>query len=69
MLDNLVLTEQIRLRDSNTLEDRITINDSVNFTHPWEAVIAYKRQPADSFPFPEDVCMDRLHAGQPPITR
>jgi len=65
LLDDLVphtadakVTERFRLADHDTLEDRITIEDPAYFTHPWDAVITYKRQP-DAL-FPEDVCLDRL---------
>ncbi|WP_445190651.1 hypothetical protein [Sphingobium sp. HWE2-09] len=65
LIDDLVphsidmkVTERIRLVDANTLEDRVTIADPVNFTQPWTSVITYKRQPDAAFP--EDVCMDRI---------
>lgn len=74
LLDNLVphgydlkLTERIRLKDPNTLEDRITIEDPEFFTKPWETVVTYTRQPDE--PFPEDVCIDRRDAGQLPLPR
>lgn len=63
------LVERIRLRDRNTLEDRISITDPETFTRPWDAILSYKRQPDDAFPFPEDVCLDRKNAGQPPLPR
>jgi hypothetical protein len=56
--DQLKLTERIRLRDNDTLEDRITIEDPDFFTRPWQTVVAYKRQPDAAFP--ENVCLDRL---------
>jgi hypothetical protein len=56
------VTERIRLIDSDTLEDRITAEDPVNFTRPWEAVLTYKRQP-DAL-FPEDICIDRTLNGK-----
>ena len=71
LLDNLTpnsedlrLVERIRLIDQDTLEDRITISDPEMFTRPWEAVVTYKRQPAQTFP--EDVCLDRKAAGEAP---
>lgn len=67
--DQLELVERIRLRDRSTLEDRITITDPEMFTRPWDAMLSYKRQPDDAFPFPEDVCLDRKNAGQPPLPR
>ena len=70
LLDDLVphtvdlkVTEHLRLRDQDTLEDRITIEDPAYFTRPWDAVIVYQRQPATLFR--EDVCLDRLEAHQP----
>jgi hypothetical protein len=59
------VTERIRLVDSDTLEDRITVEDPVQFTRPWETVLSYKRQP-DAI-FPEDVCINRSLAGQPAL--
>jgi hypothetical protein len=59
------VTERIRLVDPDTLEDRITAEDPVYFTRPLEAVLTYKRQ-SDAL-FPEDVCLDRIHAGEPAL--
>jgi hypothetical protein len=65
LIDDLVphgydmkLTERIRLRDQDTLEDRITIEDPGYFTKPWQTVVSYKRQPDEAFP--ESVCLDSL---------
>jgi hypothetical protein len=73
LVDNLVphgydlkLTERIRLKDADTLEDRITIEDPEYFTRPWETVVTYKRQPDAAFA--EDVCLDRLWSGQPTLS-
>jgi hypothetical protein len=63
--DELRLLERIRRRDSNTLEDRITITDPQMYTRPWDVVLVYKRQSDSEYPFPEDVCLDRHDAGQP----
>jgi len=63
--DDLALLERIRLKDSNTLEDRITITDPAVFTKPWDTVVTYKRVPNEVFP--EDVCLDRKAAGQSPL--
>ena len=75
LLDNLIpssedltLTESMRLRDHNTLEDRIRISDPQMFTQPWETVLRYKRASDDLFPFPEDICLDRIKSG-PPLPR
>jgi hypothetical protein len=63
LIDNLVphgydlkTTERIRLKGTDTLEDRITIEDPRYFTRPWQTAVSYQRQPDD--PFPEDVCLD-----------
>lgn len=61
--DKLKLTERIRLRDSDTLEDWITIEDPDYFTRPWRTRVVYKRQP--NAPFPENVCLDRRPAARP----
>jgi len=72
LVDNLVphgrrmkLTERIRLRSHNTLEDRIRIEDPDFFARPWETVVSYSRQPDEAFP--EDVCLDRLGSGKPTL--
>jgi hypothetical protein len=72
LVDNLVphgrrlkLTERIRLKTRNTLEDRIRIEDAEYFTQPWEAVVTYSRQADEAFP--EDVCLDRLGHGKPTL--
>ena len=63
LIDNLVphgydlkTTERIRLKGADTLEDRISIEDPMYFTRPWQTVVTYQRQPDD--PFPENVCLD-----------
>lgn len=56
------LTERLRLKDADTLENRITIEDPEYFSRPWETVVTYKRQPDAAFP--ENVCLDRLDAGE-----
>jgi hypothetical protein len=72
LVDNLVphgydlkLTERIRLKNADTLEDRITIEDPEFFTKPWETVVTYRRQ-ADAA-FPEKVCLDTLPNAQLPV--
>ena len=65
--EDLQLTEHLRLKDSDTLEDRITIVDPQYFTQPWDAVLTYKRQSDTLYPFHEDVCLDRKHAGGLPL--
>jgi hypothetical protein len=61
---DMKITERIRLKNSQTLEDRITVDDHDYFTHPWTATVTYRRQPASIIP--EDVCLDRLR-GPPPL--
>ena len=56
---DMKLTERIRLRDNDTLENRITIEDPEFFTKPWQTIVTYKRQP-DAL-FPENVCLDSLN--------
>jgi hypothetical protein len=63
--DALKLTERLRLVDADTLEDRLTIEDPETFTRPWEASITYRREAEGAFR--EDVCLDRLEAGQRPL--
>lgn len=63
--DALKLTERLTLVDADTLEDRITIEDPETFTRPWEARVTYRREAEG--PFREDVCLDRLEAGQRPL--
>jgi len=72
LIDNLLphgydlkLTERIRLRNADTLEVRITIEDPEYFTKPWETVVTYQRQ-ADAA-FPEKVCLDTLPHAQSPV--
>jgi len=62
LLDDLV-SHTADMKVTDTLEDRITIDDPTYFTRPWDAVVAYKRQP-DAL-FPEDVCLDRHDAHRP----
>jgi len=67
--EDLELTEHIRLRDANTLEDRITIQDPANFTKPWDTVLVFKRQPGTVSQFHEDICLERRNAGEAPLPR
>jgi hypothetical protein len=43
--ENMHLVERIRRTDENTLEDRMTIEDSKAFTKPWTWVITLKKVP------------------------
>jgi len=62
--DDLVMTEHLRLVDADTLENRIRFEDPNTFSRPWETVVTYRRQPGR---LQEDVCLDRIKQGQPPI--
>jgi hypothetical protein len=63
--ENLKLTERIRARSPDVLEDRITIRDDETFLRPWETVVTFKRQAKASRD--EDVCLDRIQAGEPAV--
>jgi hypothetical protein len=58
----LELLERIRLEDKDTLEDLLTITDTVNYSRSWQAILTYTRQPDG--PFPEDLCLDRKAEGR-----
>jgi hypothetical protein len=63
--DQLQIVEYLRRLDANTLENRIEFTDPVMFTRPWQATVRYERVADDAFPFPEDVCLDRLKGSAP----
>jgi hypothetical protein len=58
----LKLTERFSLKDRNTLEYRVTVNDPATFTKSWETVLTYKRQP--DAPLAEDLCLERKRKGE-----
>ncbi len=62
--DALKLTERLRLRSPDVLEDRLQFEDPQTFTQPWEAVLTYRRQHTDIH---EDVCLDRIKSGEPAL--
>jgi hypothetical protein len=62
--DSLVVTERLR-RKGDTIEDRMTIDDPKIFTRPWSATVHYKW--LEGRQIGEDVCLDRVAAGHPPI--
>jgi hypothetical protein len=64
--EELKLTERLRLLNRNRLENRLTFDDPRVFSRPWETVVTYRRQPADST-FKEDVCLDRIKQGESAI--
>lgn len=59
--DALKITETLRLRSPDVLENRLLIEDPKTFTQPWGTVVTYRRQEAD---IQEDVCLDRIKSGQ-----
>lgn len=63
----LKVTERIRLKDIDTLENTLTIEDPEYFTRPWRTVVTYKRHVDELFP--EDLCLDRLESGKPALPR
>lgn len=63
--DDLVMTETLRLLDADTLENHIRFEDPLTFSAPWETRITYQRQ--QDARMQEDVCLDRIKQGLPPI--
>lgn len=63
--DDFKLTERIRLRSPDVLENRIRIEDPGVFTQPWETMVTYKRQRDATIE--EDVCLDRIKTGAPAV--
>lgn len=61
--EELTLTEKLRVLQDGRLEDRITIEDPQNFTQPWETLLTFHRDAAARVT--DDVCPDRLAAGEP----
>lgn len=62
--DELLMTETLRLIDADTLENRIRFEDPLTFSAPWETRLTYRRQQGR---LKEDVCLDRIKQGLPPI--
>jgi hypothetical protein len=60
--DALKLTERLRLNGRDALEDRVTIDDPTNYTHPWSTTLRFIR--VSDEPFPEDICLDRRQQGE-----
>jgi hypothetical protein len=61
--EDMKLNERLRLLPNGHLEDRFTIDDAANYTHPWEAVMTYHRAP--DVVVGDDVCPDRIAKGGP----
>lgn len=57
--DALHITQTLQLKDANTLENTMTIEDSKTFTKSWQTKLTYKRMPAGA-QLKEDVCVERL---------
>jgi hypothetical protein len=65
----LKVTERYALdANGNKLTTVITIDDPLNYTRPWQTQVAYHRL-RDSYEFYEDVCLDRIDAGEPAIVK
>jgi len=63
--DSMVVDERLHLTNPSTLEDDLTITDPDSFTRPWHTKVTFTRAPDRAFA--EDVCLDRLDAGQMPL--
>lgn len=63
--DDMEIRERISLLPDGRLEARFTIEDSEFYTRPWTAAMTYRR--ANDLVVGDDVCPDRLIAGQPAI--
>ena len=61
----LKVTERYTMKGTR-LTNVITIDDPANYTRTWQTQVTYHRLP-DSYEFFEDVCLDRIDAGQPAI--
>jgi hypothetical protein len=59
--DALKITETLRLKNANVLENRLRIEDPQTFTQPWEMVVTYRRQESD---LKEHVCLDHIKTGK-----
>lgn len=58
--DELETVERLTLKDSNTLENRITFKDKQTFSKNWDAVMTFKKLPAGT-KIQEDVCLQRMN--------
>lgn len=61
----LKVTERLRLRNADVLENKIRIEDSATFTQPWETLVTYRRR--NDTTIQEDVCLDRIKTGAPAL--
>jgi hypothetical protein len=60
--DELHLVERIRLKDANTLEDRMTVTDPKVFSKPWTTVLTFNKRPG--YIVKEDWCVGRMRAAK-----
>lgn len=58
--DELQTIERLRLKDANTLENRITFKDSKTFAKDWQTVVTFRKLPAGTR-IQEDLCLQRLN--------
>lgn len=63
--DQLRVMERISLLDDNHLQDVMTLHDPATFSRDWSVTLTYSKTGASGIK--EDVCLDRLDAGQPVI--
>lgn len=58
--DELHIVERVRLKDANTLENRMTITDPKVYSQPWTTVLTFKKRPG--YRVKEDWCVGRMLA-------
>jgi len=58
--DALHVVERYRLKDADTLESVVSIDDKKDYTATWQTRFDFKRMPAGSR-LPEDVCEQRMN--------
>lgn len=63
--EDMVLTERLRVLPDGRLENRLTVDDPATYAAPWTARVVY--QPQFSTTIDEDVCLDRIRAGEPAV--
>ena len=56
---DMKVSEQLRLLDPNTLEDRVTVEDSKFYKTPWTTRVTFKRLPDTTF-MREEECSEKL---------
>lgn len=57
--EDLHVTQNFSLKDANTLEDLVTIEDAKMYSKPWQTKFTYTRMPAGA-QLKEDVCVQRM---------